>query len=144
MLDKNTGTLVIGKDIAFGTHVDFNSVQKWTIGKENPEFAGTEGAQKQKITFRNVVVDGEYFIFRLNFNNNKLYLLEIFISPVPFEYNQNWDDWSYKEEMKHLDYCKAWLQKEVGDKRDFDWGHIWCGYDSLGGYSSIKISYFQQ
>ncbi len=141
MLDENTGTLVIGKDIAFGTHVDFNSVQKWTIGKESPEFAGTEGAQQQKIVFRNVVVDGEYFIFRLNFTNNKLFLLEIFISPVPFEFKENWNDWSYEDEMKHLEYYKSWLQKEVGGTTNFDWGHIWCGYDSLGGFSSIKIRY---
>ncbi|MAO15377.1 MAG: hypothetical protein CMH44_00595 [Muricauda sp.] len=144
MLDENTGTLVVGKGIAFGTHISFDMAKRWTIGKESPEFVGTEGAQEQKITFRNVVVDDDYFILRLRFNNDKLLIIEIFISPVPFEFKENWADWSYEEEIKHLEHCKAWLQKEVGAKRNFDWGSIWCGYDSLGGFSSIKINYSRQ
>jgi len=140
MLDKNTGTLSIDEGIKFGPHTGFNMIKDFMLG-ENPEVVGTSDAQEQKINFRNVSVDGRYFIFRLNFTNNKLFLLEIFISPVPFQFNQDWNSWNYEDEMKHLEYCKAWLQKEVGSKRNFNWGSIWCGYDSLGGFSSIKIRY---
>lgn len=140
MLDKKTGTLSIDEGIKFGPHSDFNIIKDFMLG-ENPEVVGTSDAQEQKINFRNVAVDGKYFIFRLNFTYNKLFLLEIFISPVPFEFKENWNDWSYEDEMKHLEYCKSWLQKEVGGTTNFDWGHIWCGYDSLGGFSSIKIRY---
>ena len=140
ILDKHTGTLSIAEGVGFGPHTDFNRIKNWQLG-ENLEVIGTSDAQEQKITFRNVVVDDDYFIFRLSFSYNKLNLCEIFISPVPFEFNQDWNKWSYEDEMKHLEYCKAWLKKEVGETRDFDWGHIWCGYDSLGGFSSIKIRY---
>ena len=61
----------------------------------------------------------------------------VLVAPAPK------NDW-LEEEIKHLEHCKAWLQKEVGAKRNFDWGSIWCGYDSLGGFSSIKINYSRQ
>jgi hypothetical protein len=140
MLDENTGTLYIGNEIVFGPHADFDGVKSCQLG-ESVKVIGTLGALEQKIVFRNVIVNHDYFIFRLSFSNDKLLIIEIFISPIPFEFKENWADWSYEEEMEHLENCKAWLKKEVGETRDFDWGHIWCGYDSLGGFSSIKVRY---
>ncbi|MBW8199754.1 hypothetical protein [Flagellimonas abyssi] len=143
MLDKNTGTLSIDEGIKFGPKTDFNIIKDFMLG-ENPEVIGTSDAQEQKIIFRNVAIDGRYFILRLSFSYNKLILLEIFINTVPFYFKENWNNWSYEDEMEHLEYCKNWLQREVGTKRNFDWGSIWCGYDSLGGFSSIKINYSRQ
>lgn len=91
MLDKNTGTLSIDEGIKFGPKTDFNIIKDFMLG-ENPEVIGTSDAQEQKIIFRNVAIDGRYFILRLSFSYNKLILLEIFINTVPFDFKENWNN----------------------------------------------------
>ncbi len=140
MLDINTGSLKIGENIEFGPRNSFDEIKIHKVG-ELQEIKGTNGSEYQSIHFKNVLVNGNYYIFRLRFGHNQLSQLEIFIGPSPFEFKKGWDDWSYQEELFHLELCKEWLKKQVGETREFDWGYIWCGYDSLGGYSSIKIRY---
>ncbi|WP_293298890.1 hypothetical protein [Allomuricauda sp.] len=140
MIDKKSGTLTIGQDIQFGPQVAFKILKDLKLG-ESAEIIGSIDAIEQKLKFNNVKVENNYYIFRLSFELNRLFMLEIFISPGPFMFKKSWTHWSYEDELKHLEYCTAWLQHEVGATRNFTWGHIWCGYDSLGGYSSIKIRY---
>ncbi len=87
MLDKKSGTLGIDEGIEFGPNIDFNSIKNLQFG-ESSETIGTADAFVQKLKFKNVKIDNNYFIFRLSFELNRLFLLEIFISPIPFAFKK--------------------------------------------------------
>lgn len=141
MLDKTTGIMRLSEGIDIGPHIDFTTTTELNLGNK-PEVIGFVDAENQIVHFRNVRVERSFFIFRMRFSYNRLLVLELFMNPLPIPITNDWQDWSFEAEMEHLDQCNAWLQEQVGNQREFDWGCIWSGYDSLGGYSSIKIKYY--
>ena len=141
MLDKTTGALRLSEGIESGPRTDFTATAELNLGNR-PEVIGCVDAENQQVHFRNVRVERSFFTFRMLFSYNRLLVLELLVSPLPIPITSDWQDWSFEAEMQHLEQCNAWLQKQVGNEREFDWGCIWSGYDSLGGYSSIKIKYY--
>jgi hypothetical protein len=141
MLDKTTGALRLYEGIEIGPHIDFTTTAELNLGNK-PEVIGFVDAENQQVHFRNVRVERSFFTFRMRFSYNRLLVLELLVSPLPIPITSDWEDWSFEAEMQHLEQCNVWLQEQVGNEREFDWGCIWSGYDSLGGYSSIKIKYY--
>ncbi|MHA7864269.1 hypothetical protein [Flagellimonas marinaquae] len=141
MLDKTSGALHLGEGIEIGPHIDLTATTALHLGNK-PEVIGFVDAEKQQVHFRNVRVEHFFFTFRMQFSYNRLLVLELLVSPLPIPITGDWENWNFETEMKHLEQCNAWLQEQVGNEREFDWGCIWSGYDSLGGYSSIKIKYY--
>lgn len=139
MIDIKTGNITFEKDFVINQKSDFDSVSSMELG----EFQEIDDMGNGWIWLRikNISNSGYFFNMSIAFKNQILKELNFIVSDKKFDLNPNWSDWSEKEELKKLKKYQNWLKKEIGNKREFDWGQIWSDYDPKGGFSSIGLRY---
>ena len=139
MIDIKTGNITFDKDFVINQNSDFDSVSKMELG-ETQEIDDM-GNGWIWLRIKNISNSGYFFNISFAFKNQILKELSFIVSEKKFDLNPNWTDWSEKDELKKLKKYKNWLNKEIGENREFDWGQIWSNYDPKGGFSSIGLRY---
>jgi hypothetical protein len=85
---------------------------------------------------------GIRFVVVLYFHHERLLKVELCNADPAF--GTSWEDHSREKEDARDASHQAWLATFVGERRVFDWGDIWAGYDDRGGFSGISIRYGKQ
>jgi hypothetical protein len=127
-----TNTVAISPLVSIDTLINFfktNASEKWDVRNGWVHYY-----------LKNFQIQQRYFFFDFMFFKNIL-------SSVSFcFYNQlvknvSWADWSEENELKKQLEYEAWLEREIGSARSFEWGTINSYYDAKGGSSGIIIIY---
>jgi hypothetical protein len=87
----------------------------------------------------NLKINNLYFYISLGYFENRLN--QILMTFKESADKSTWNDWNKEYELKNVEKFEKWLNKEIGRKRNFDWGIIDSSYDSKSGFSSIYIKY---
>ena len=139
MIDSKTGNISLSNTVSLKPNSEFQKIENLELG-ETQEIREM-GNEWKWIDIKNIKIENEYYLFSLGFKNEKLNLISFNVGNKPFEINSNWNSWTEKQELKKYKYFKKWLSREIGKKREFDWGNISAFYDPKGGISSIEIKY---
>lgn len=89
----------------------------------------------------NLKVDNRYFDFSLGYYKNRLNLILLTFKESPSVDKSTWKDWSEEKELNNQKKFENWLNNELDEVRNFNWGDIHSIYDSKSGFASINIDY---
>jgi hypothetical protein len=85
-------------------------------------------------------IDNLNVVFGVCFFEGKLQSVNISLSN-PEIYGGGWDDFSEAKEKLRAQHTAEWLAKRGYKLGEFDWGSIWSGYDSKGGFGHAVVRY---
>lgn len=139
MIDIKTGNITFDKDFVLNQNSDFDSVSKMDLGEIQE--VDDLGNGWTWLRIKNISNSGYFLNMSFAFKNQILKELSFIVSDKRYASNSNWSDWSEQKELDDLEFYNDWLNKEIGNQREFDWGNIWATYDRKGGSSSIGLRY---
>ena len=139
MIDIKTGQIIINKVLIINKNSDFDFVYKMELGEiQEVDDLGNGWIW---LRIKNIETSGYFFHISFAFNNHKLKEINLIVSNKKFDLNSNWSNWSEQKELEALQFYNNWLNKEIGNQREFNWGEVWADYDPKSGSSSIGLRY---
>jgi hypothetical protein len=81
-----------------------------------------------------------FISLNIAFYETEIKLLMLTIDPEMTHLDMR-ENWSKENELKRQVFMEKWLDKEIGKKRRYTWGEVWCSFDPKSGFSSIGIRY---
>ncbi len=139
MINKDNGQIFFGGKTTIGPDSSLQEILFLNLGQSRNRGDYENGWSW--LTERNVLLDNKYYIINFHLFNNKLKSIDFVFSDNKFNLEFDWDSWSESQELINLEKYKIWLNNELDNKKDFDWGEVWATYDSKSGGSSIGIRY---
>lgn len=136
IINTENGNFSLNSEMIINANKDFSEVNSFDIGKSTNDM----GNGYVWIYFKNVKSGNLYFFINVCFFKKKTKMITFSFSETKIK-NQNWDNWNENEEQANQRKFEEWLNKLIGRKRKFNWGHISSNYDSKGGGSSVTINY---
>ncbi|MFH6935180.1 hypothetical protein [Flavobacterium sp. FlaQc-30] len=97
------------------------------------------GNSYEWIYFRNIHIDNFYFFVAVSFYKKKIKSVNFSFTLKPQE--KDWDNWNEKEELQLKKMFDLWLDNNIGEKTNFNWGKINSYYDKREQTSGIRIEY---
>jgi hypothetical protein len=83
--------------------------------------------------------DGIMVGIALGFNSGMLE--QISLSDVDPKFGTGWSEWSAEKEQQRANSIGNWLDGKGFPARSYDWGEVWAGFDSKGGFGSATVRY---
>ena len=139
MIDKATGTITLSSLIQIKHNDHLQDIRKLAIGKTRNLLDFNDGWIW--LHEQNVLIDNLDFAFQFGFFNNRLQQLSFCFNDRGSNSVTSWNDWSKEVELANLKSLETWLNDEIGEKRDFNWGNIWASYDAKACASSIGLKF---
>ena len=87
-----------------------------------------------------VELDNLQVLFGLCFFSGELRDINVSLSN-PDLYGGSWNDFSEEKEKLRAKHTEQWLAKRGYKTGTFQWGTIWAGYDSKGGFGHAVVRY---
>lgn len=138
VIDRNTGQLKFSNEFIISKRTTAKQIVDY-FGEENVEFRDVQTGWKH-FSVRNAKIGDAYLNLTFYFERDILNMISFTVSDK-FFIEGSWDNWSLENELEKQKYYDQWLTKEIGAKREFDWGTIVSFYDNKGGFSSIVLKY---
>jgi hypothetical protein len=90
-------------------------------------------------TLKPLTILGEELGCSILFHGDELHSIQLMSNDPIF--GTSWDDHSWEKEKARKERHEEWLERTVGDRRNFSWGRIWSDVDTKAGFASISINY---
>ncbi len=139
MIDAKSGNLEFGEEKIVTPSTDLCTIDLMNLG-ERQKLRGI-GNGWNWYDVKNVQIEKDFFNFSFLFKHQTLTSLTLVFQDKPFEFNSGWESWSLEAERNNQKRFEAWLDKELGSERNFDWGTVSSNYNTKSGFSAISIEY---
>ena len=135
-INTNSGNFQITKDIIVGKNCTFNKLLSLAPKSETRDLQN--GYKWIYIT--SIEIDNLLFNFGFCFHHDRLQSIH-FSFYGKYDEKLTWENYNQKNEMKRKDTFDKWLNKTLGETRNFEWGAINAYFDLKGGTSGICLRY---
>lgn len=142
MIDPQTGNLNISEAIRITPGASLEWIMSLNLG-ELQELRDMNNGWKWLIA-QNVIVRQDYFILTFCFHINALVRVDLIVSEHKYNLTAGWDTWSEVSEAEQLANLRKWLRREVGPKKNFNWGSAEALFDWKSGASTVVLKYEYQ
>ena len=139
MIDRRTGNIKLTGSLELSSKSKFQLLENQDLG-EVQEVRDTDNGYKW-LVIKNIKIENKYFIISLCYKEEELTAVEMVVNDERFNLSTDWSSWSEQKEGEDLKKYQNWLEKELGRKTKFRWGHVSASFDPKGGSSSILIEY---
>jgi hypothetical protein len=139
MIDVKTGHFLIDKEHLITPQTTLATIEKWQLGTSQ-KTRQVENTWSW-LEVKNLNVGKLYLNISFFFKDEKMGGFTFTFQDKPYDPNPSWDSWSKEFEEKNLVRFNNWLDEELGEVRELEWGKVEAFYDSKSGGSSIKLSY---
>ncbi|MFD0939382.1 hypothetical protein [Pedobacter boryungensis] len=136
IINLQNGNFQIPDKIVFSKDKNYNDILK--LVQPNKIWDIQNGYKW--IYFDDIEIDKLFFHIGVCFYNDKLFCIDFSFTEKQ-EKNLTWDNWNEKEEVNRKETYDKWLTKNMGSKRNFEWGKVSAYFDRKAGSSSIVIKY---
>src|SRR5690606_23964038 len=117
MIDIKTGSIIFDKGITINQNSDFDSVYQMKLGEIQE--VNDMGNGWKWLRIKNISISGRFFVMSFAFKYLTIKELSFIMSEEKFDLNSN-SNWNENGEFENLKKYQDWLNKEIGDDREFD------------------------
>ncbi len=139
MIEPKSGRLVLGTDNCIVPFMALEAIQQMQLGETQK--LRNMGNGWSWLDIKNLKLEVHFYNISFLFKQDILQGMTFVFQDEAYPLTASWDTWNEKEERAQAIHFNNWLDEILSNKRHFDWGEAWAGYDQRGGASSIRIKY---